>query len=303
MASDQWAGEHAPVAFPTDSFGDLSPASNEWMKRMLASSPNVRACVEEAMEMKWLQPVTDPSLLVKMRAAASPHVAARRVAGGTNPAVRKVRTAGQTVSLANWFMGAPNRVQRWPGTTVVSQPIVAERHKAIAPETASSLAMSFTAASRSPGKSPARSSPGRSPGRSFTVRGPGLSRSGSGVLGSFKALRGIAGSGSFNSGSFGRGSRRARAALERHRERVQRRGLGVLAGDVKFTSQPNAITNVAVLEVVVPGTDGDAAAVVPVHATLEDPIVHYVTVLPGSPASCQRTPSTNTSKGMMNSTR
>ena len=50
------------VELPADSFGHVSDAGRAFLRRLLTRSPTERATVQEALQLAWMQPITDSTL-------------------------------------------------------------------------------------------------------------------------------------------------------------------------------------------------------------------------------------------------
>ena len=74
MAADFLLSKPNPVAYPDESFGDISEAGRAFLRRLLTCRPEERASVTEALALPWLQPVTDEGLRARMSEAAPRHV-------------------------------------------------------------------------------------------------------------------------------------------------------------------------------------------------------------------------------------
>ena len=108
MAADFLLSKPNPVAYPDESFGDISEAGRAFLRRLLTCRPEERASVTEALALPWLQPVTDEGLRARMSEAAPRHVVESRRAEARR---QRWRAAGRKVMTVNWWMGAARKLK------------------------------------------------------------------------------------------------------------------------------------------------------------------------------------------------
>ena len=88
---------------PARSFGKLSLAGKDFLRRLLEPDARRRMRIEEALQHRWLQPVQDAHLAIQMREAAvgRDELAERRAERKRAEARRRLKAATQAVMAGN----------------------------------------------------------------------------------------------------------------------------------------------------------------------------------------------------------
>ena len=85
--------------WPKKSFGKLSSAGTDFIKKLLVADPKKRMAIDDVLQHAWLQPVQDKALVVQMETKADDQeeIAERRAERRRKAARRRLRSAVDVV--------------------------------------------------------------------------------------------------------------------------------------------------------------------------------------------------------------